>query len=111
VSPADAVLVVGYLMAVPFTLFVPGFLRLWRRRETWVFLTAQAGALLIALGWAVKGNVPAAALNALWFVGLGLAWWREGWKRSARPPRLAEPPRAPRETHRHRLLRRGERSW
>ena len=81
-SPADAVLLAGYGMAVPFTLFVPGFLRLWRRRETWVLLTAQAGALLIVLGWAAKGNVASAALNALWFLGLGVAWLREGRKQA-----------------------------
>jgi len=81
VSPADAVLVAGYLMAVPFTLFVPGFLRLWRRRDLCVFVTAEAGALLIAAGWAVKGDVPAAVVNALWFLGLGVAWLREGRKR------------------------------
>ena len=80
-SAADVVLVVGYLMAVPFTLFVPGFLRLWRRRETWVLATAQTGALLIAAGWAAKGNTPSAAFNALWFVGLGVAWLLEGRKR------------------------------
>jgi uncharacterized membrane protein len=85
VTLADVVLVVGYLLAVPFTLFVPGFLRLWRRRETWVFVTAQTGALLIVLGWAVKGDVPAAAVNAAWLLGLGLAWWREGRKRAQRP--------------------------
>ena len=78
---ADVVLILGYLMAVPFTLFVPGFLRLWRRRERWTFATAQAGALLIAAGWAAKGNVPSAAFNALWFLGLGVAWIREGRRR------------------------------
>jgi hypothetical protein len=98
VSPADAVLLAGYVMAVPFTLFVPGFLRLWRRREPWVFLTAQAGALLIALGWAAKGSTPAAVGNGLWCLGLGVAWWREGRKRAARPPRLAHPSPGPRET-------------
>ena len=79
--PADAVLLIGYLMAVPFTVFLPGFLRLWRRRETWVFLTAQTGALLITGGWAARGNVPSAAFNGLWFLGLGVAWRREGRKR------------------------------
>jgi hypothetical protein len=87
VKPADAALLVGYLMAVPFTLFPPGFLRLWRRREPSVFVTAEAGALLIAGGWAAKGNVPVATFNCLWFLGLGIAWWREGRKRAGRAPR------------------------
>jgi hypothetical protein len=81
---ADVVLLVGYGMAVPFTLYVPGFLRLWRRRETWVFVTAEVGALLIAIGWAVKGNLPTAAFNALWCVGFGAVWLLQG-RRSVRP--------------------------
>ena len=80
-STADVVLLIGYVMAVPFTVFVPGFLRLWRRREPWAFLTAEVGALLIVLGWAVKGNLPAASFNALWLVGLAVAWVLEGRKR------------------------------
>ena len=83
-TPANAALLIGYLMAVPFTVFVPGFLRLWRRREKKVFVTAEAGALLIAGGWAAKGNVPSAVFNGLWFTGLGVAWWREGRKRASR---------------------------
>ena len=31
-TTADVLLVAGYATAVPFTVFVPGFLRLWRRR-------------------------------------------------------------------------------
>jgi hypothetical protein len=83
VTPTDATLLAGYGMAVPFTIFVPGFLRLWRRREPWVFVTAQTGALLIAGSWAAKGNVPAATANLLWFLGFGAAWLREGGKRAA----------------------------
>jgi hypothetical protein len=81
VSLPDVVLIVGYAMAVPFTLFVPGFLRLWRRREPWVIVTAEVGALLISVGWAAKGNLPSAAFNALWFAGLAFAWLWEGRKR------------------------------
>lgn len=81
-SAADTALLVGYVLAVPFTLFVPGFRRLWRRREPWVFAVAQAGAALVALGWLAKGNVPSALLNAAWFVGLTVAWVREGRRRA-----------------------------
>lgn len=84
VTPADAALVLGYVLAVPFTLFVPGFLRLWRRREPAVFVVAQTGAALIALGWLAKGDGLSAAVNAGWLVGLTIAWVREGRRRGAR---------------------------
>jgi hypothetical protein len=84
VSAADTALLFGYVLAVPFTLFVPGFLRLWRRREIEVFLVAQLGALVIVVAWAVKGNAVAAAVNAAWLVGLTIAWVVEGRKRAAR---------------------------
>jgi hypothetical protein len=74
VTPADTALLFGYVLAVPFTLWVPGFLRLWRRREIEVFLTAQTGALVIALAWLAKGRPVAAAVNALWLVGLTVAY-------------------------------------
>lgn len=83
VSLADAALLLGYLLAVPFTLFVPGFQRLWRRREPAVFLTAQAGAALIAGGWLAKGNALSALVNGAWLVGLTVAWVREGRRRAA----------------------------
>ncbi len=73
-TPADVALLFGYVLAVPFTLFTPGFLRLWRRREIEVFALAQAGAALIAGAWLAKGNLPAAAVNATWFVGLTVAY-------------------------------------
>ena len=83
VSPAETALLFGYVLAVPFTLFVPGFLRLWRRREIEVFATAQAGALVIAAGWLALGHVGAAVINGLWFSGLSIAWVLEGRKRAA----------------------------
>lgn len=81
-SAADTALLLGYVLAVPFTLFVPGFLRLWRRREVAVFAAAQLGALLIVLGWLAKGSLLTAAGNAAWLVGLTLAWVLEGRKRA-----------------------------
>lgn len=75
-------LVVGYALAVPFTVFTPGFLRLWRRRELWVFGTAQWGAALIVAGWAARGGVGAAIGNGLWFVALSVAYALEGRKRA-----------------------------
>ena len=81
-STADTALLFGYVLAVPFTLFLPGFLRLWRRREVELFAVAQVGALVITLGWLAKGNALAAAVNAAWFVGFGVAWLREGRRRA-----------------------------
>jgi hypothetical protein len=77
-SFADGALVAGYVLAVPFTLWVPGFQRMWKRREPWVFATEQVGAALIATGWAMKGNTPAAVVNAAWFVGFGVAYVAKG---------------------------------
>ena len=83
VNPSTAALAAGYVLAVPFTVFVPGFLRLWRRREPVVYAAAQGGALLIAVGFAAKGNVPATVVNAGWFLGFGTAYALEGRKRRA----------------------------
>ena len=77
-------LVVGYALAVPVTLFLPGFLRLWRRREPVLYACAQGGALLTVLGWLLQGNAVAAAANAAWLVGFGVAYWREGRVRAER---------------------------
>ena len=78
VSAADTALLFGYVLAVPFTVFVPGFLRLWRRREIEVFLLAQAGAAVIVAAWLAKGHVLAATVNAAWLVGLTIAYVRAG---------------------------------
>lgn len=82
-TPSTVALVAGNVLAVPFTLFVPGFLRLWRRREPVVYAAAQGGALLITAAFAAKGNVPATVFNAGWFLGFGAAYTLEGRKRSA----------------------------
>ena len=82
-----ALLVVGYALAVPFTVWLPGFRRLWRRREAWVFAVAQTGAVLIALGHGLRGNASGAVVNAAWAIGLTVAYVLEGRKRTtpARP--------------------------
>jgi hypothetical protein len=85
-SAPTAALAAGYVLAVPFTLYLPGFLRLWRRREPAVFAAAEVGAVLITAGWAAKGNAPAAAFNAAWTVGLAVAYAREGRKRARLGP-------------------------
>lgn len=78
VSLSTGLLVLGYLLAVPFTLFVPGFLRLWRRRERWTYACAQGGAALLVVGWLLRGDEVSAAVNACWLVGLAVAYARTG---------------------------------
>ena len=81
-TPSTVALAAGYVLAVPVTLFTPGFLRLWRRREPVVYAAAQGGALLITAAFAAKGNVPATVFNAGWFLGFGTAYTLEGRKRA-----------------------------
>jgi hypothetical protein len=78
---AVPLLVAGYSAAVPVTAFVPGFLRLWRRRESALYAAAQVGGLLVAAGWAARGNAVGAAVNGAWVVGLAVAYAAEGRKR------------------------------
>jgi hypothetical protein len=85
-SPSTAALVGGYALAVPVTLFTPGFLRLWRRREPLLYAAAQGGAGLIVAGWVAKGNTPSALVNGAWLVGFGIAYAAEGRKRAALSP-------------------------
>ena len=85
-SPSTAVLLAGYTLAVPVTLFTPGFLRLWRRREVLLYAAAQGGALLITGGWVAKGNNSAVLVNGAWLVGFGIAYALEGRKRAGLPP-------------------------
>ncbi|MEO9255532.1 MAG: hypothetical protein ABI305_08340 [Tepidiformaceae bacterium] len=62
-------LILGYVLAVP-PLFV--LRRIWRARW-WPGYTAElVGALLIALGWAVKGNVGAVVINGAWALLFGV---------------------------------------
>ena len=79
---STGLLLVGYGLAVPFTVFVPGFLRLWRRRELWVFVATEAGAVLIATGWALRGGTGAAVFNYGFAVVLAVAYALEGRKRA-----------------------------
>ena len=81
-ATSTVVLAAGYVLAVPFTVFTPGFLRLWRRREPAVFVVAQVGAALVATGWLLKANQGAAAFNAAWLFGLSAAYALEGRKRA-----------------------------
>lgn len=82
--PSTALLGAGYALAVPFTVFVPGFLRLWRRRERWAYACAQGGAALVVAGWLAQGRWGPAVGNAVWLTGFGVHYAREGRKRAGR---------------------------
>jgi len=88
-------LVAGYALAVPFTVYLPGSYRLWRKREPWVFATEETGAVLLAVGFALKGQPVGAAVNGAWAAGLAIAYALEGRKRAglARAARSAAPVR------------------
>ncbi len=92
-SASTALLVAGYAAAVPFTLFTPGFRRLWRRREPWALAAAEGGAALICAGWAARGAVAPAVTNAAWLLGFGAVYAREG-RRRARVGAASEGPGA-----------------
>lgn len=77
-------LVAGYALAVPFSVYVPGFLRLWRRREPLVFAAEELGAALIVAGFAARRSWPAVVVNGGWGVGLAVAWVAEGRRRARR---------------------------
>ena len=88
-ATATGMQVAGYALAVPFTVYLPGFYRLWRRREPLVFVAEQVGAVLIAAGFALKGQVAPAVFNGGWAAGLAVAYALEGRKRAQAPTAAA----------------------
>jgi len=81
-TTSNVVLATGYVLAVPFALYPPGFLRLWRRREPAVFVVEELGAVLIAVGFAMKGQAAGTVVNGGWAAGLAVAYALEGRKRA-----------------------------
>jgi hypothetical protein len=78
---ATAAIVAGYTLAVPFSIFLPGFLRLWRHREPALFVASETGVALIVLGWSLKGDTQGAMINGGWGVLFAAAYALEGRKR------------------------------
>ncbi|MCA1713211.1 MAG: hypothetical protein LC789_16860 [Actinobacteria bacterium] len=65
-------------------MWVPGFRRVWRRREIGLYAAAQVGALLLVLGYGLRGSVVSAGVNLVWLVGFGIAYAYEGRVRARR---------------------------
>ncbi|MEX2237350.1 MAG: hypothetical protein WEB00_07435 [Dehalococcoidia bacterium] len=66
-----ALLVIGYLLAVP---PLPFLRRIWRERLFQYALIESAGALLITLGWLSLDRTRAVIINGVWLVGWTVAW-------------------------------------
>lgn len=78
VDAVDTALLFGYVLVVPFTVVVPGWLRLWRRREVELLATVLVGLVVVAGAWLARGSAPVAAVHAAALVGLTVAWVRAG---------------------------------
>ncbi len=54
----------------------------FRERRTAWFWAEEAGTAAIVAGWAIAGRPPAVVINALWGIGLAVAWAVTGRRRS-----------------------------
>ena len=79
----DLALLFGYVLVVPFTLFVPGFLRLWRQREVELLATVLVGLAVVTAAWAADGRAALAGAHAVLLAGLTVAWVRAGSRSTA----------------------------
>ena len=77
-SAVDTALLFGYLLIVPFTLVVPGFLRMWRRREVELLATVLVGLAVVTVAWLARDAAAVAAVHAAALVALTVAWVRAG---------------------------------
>lgn len=68
---ATALLIVGYLLAVPPLIF---FGKMWRQRRWLLYFAEVFGALCIAAGWLLKGSPWAVGINSLWAIGFGVTF-------------------------------------
>ena len=74
---------VGYPVAV---LVIARLRAVFRERRTSWFLAEEAATAAIVAGWAVVGRWPAVVVNALWAVGLAVAWVVTGRRRPPADP-------------------------
>lgn len=81
-ATSTVLLVAGNVLAVPFSIYLPGFYRLWRRREPLVFVAEEVGMALITTAFVLKKQPLPAAFNGAWGLGLAVAYSLEGRKRA-----------------------------
>ena len=72
-SAGIATALVGYAVAAPFVLWIPLFKRMWHAPDARLLVLHETGVVLIVVGLAAQGRTPAAAVNAAYGVGVGLA--------------------------------------
>lgn len=78
---ADGVATVLHLIGYPTAVVVIArWVPVVRERRTRWFAIHQAGTAAIVAGWAIRGNVPAAAFNGAWFL-VAAAWYAAGGRR------------------------------
>ena len=64
----------GYALATPFVVYPPLFKRMWNRRDLRLLAVQELGVVLIVVGWAGRGNVPAAVVNGGYGLVLAAAY-------------------------------------
>ena len=74
----DAAGLVGYALAVPFTVYPPLFKRMWHTRDLRLLAVQETGVALIVLAWAARRNVPSVVVNGGYGLGLAIAYARAG---------------------------------
>lgn len=80
-TAATALHIAGYPTAIAvITRFVP----VVRERRTPWFVAHQVGVAAIVVGWALRGDARAVAVNGTWLV-VAATWYARGGRRSGRP--------------------------
>lgn len=73
-TTGNVVALTGYALATPFVVWIPLFKRMWNTRDLRLLAVQETGVVLIATGWALRGDVPAAVFNAAYGLVLAGAW-------------------------------------
>lgn len=77
-AAGDAVALAGYAVATPFVVYLPLFKRMWNTRDTRLLLVQESGVVLIAAGWALRGDKGAAIGNGAYGLALAVGWLASG---------------------------------